>query len=62
MNNGKKIVGINYKIPAPKTGNRMEAYGSWEGFVKEMRESIGDEGTLKKSEFFIDKKKNSDNL
>jgi hypothetical protein len=29
------------KIPAPSSGDWKKAYGSWEGFVKEIHKSIG---------------------
>lgn len=32
---------IKIKIPAPRTGNWKEKYGSWENFMKEVRKSIG---------------------
>jgi hypothetical protein len=28
-------------IPAPKTGNWMESYGSWEGFCQAIQRSTG---------------------
>ncbi len=40
-NDDNKIIGINAKIPAPKPGNWLKTYGSWEGFIKEIHKSIG---------------------